>query len=55
MEVDKHINNVEKILAELKALGASRDEPILIIGGGVLADIAGFAMLFTIVAHLVLC
>lgn len=43
MEVDKHINNVEKILAELKALGASRDEPILIIGGGVLADIAGFA------------
>jgi 3-dehydroquinate synthetase len=43
MEVDKHINNVEKILAELKLLGASRDEPILIIGGGVLADIAGFA------------
>ena len=43
MEVDKDISNVEKILGELKQLGASRNEPILIVGGGVLADIAGFA------------
>lgn len=43
MEVDKDISNVENILGELKHLGASRNEPILIIGGGVLADIAGFA------------
>jgi len=43
MEVDKDISNVEKILGELKELGASRNEPILIAGGGVLADIAGFA------------
>ena len=43
MEVDKDISNVETILGELKELGASRNEPILIVGGGVLADIAGFA------------
>jgi 3-dehydroquinate synthase len=43
MEVDKDISKVETILGELKQLGAARNEPILIIGGGVLADIAGFA------------
>ncbi|MEM0966170.1 MAG: sedoheptulose 7-phosphate cyclase [Verrucomicrobiota bacterium] len=43
MEVDKDISSVETILGQLKALGASRNEPILIVGGGVLADIAGFA------------
>ena len=43
MEVDKDISKVETILGQLKQLGAARNEPILIIGGGVLADIAGFA------------
>jgi 3-dehydroquinate synthase len=43
MEVDKDISKVETILGELKQLGAARNEPILIVGGGVLADIAGFA------------
>ena len=42
-EVDKDIKNVEKILVELKANGVSRQEPVLIMGGGVIADIGGFA------------
>ena len=42
-EVDKEIKNVEQILVDLKANGVLRSEPILIVGGGVLADIAGFA------------
>ena len=42
-EVDKDIKNVEKILVELKSNGVSRQEPVLIMGGGVIADIGGFA------------
>ncbi|KAK3735232.1 hypothetical protein QZH41_008425, partial [Actinostola sp. cb2023] len=42
-EVDKHISNVEKILVALKRINVSRNQPILIVGGGVIADIAGFA------------
>jgi len=42
-EIDKDIKNVEKILVELKAKGVSRHEPVLIMGGGVIADIGGFA------------
>ena len=43
MEIDKALNTVENILGDFKSLGISRNEPILIIGGGVLADIGGLA------------
>ena len=43
MEIDKSYENVGKILGDLKQLGVSRNEPVLIMGGGVLADIGGFA------------
>ena len=43
MEVDKGIRTVEKMLGDFKALGVSRNEPVLIVGGGVLADTAGLA------------
>ena len=36
MEVDKHIKNVEKIVEDFRKLGVNRNEPILIIGGGVI-------------------
>ncbi|CAD7927440.1 unnamed protein product, partial [Amoebophrya sp. A120] len=42
-EIDKDMSNVERILVSLKAKGVCRNEPVLIVGGGVLADIAGFA------------
>jgi len=42
-EADKHIENVQEILIDLKKLGVMRNEPVLIVGGGVIADIAGFA------------
>merc|ERR1712087_892080 len=42
-EVDKDIRDVERILVDMKELGLGRHEPLLIVGGGVLADIAGFA------------
>jgi len=42
-EVDKEIGNVETILVDLKTYGVSRNEPILIMGGGVISDIGGFA------------
>merc|ERR1719189_1516196 len=42
-EIDKDIKNVEKILVELKSKGVSRHDPVLIMGGGVIADIGGFA------------
>ncbi|MGK7948144.1 MAG: sedoheptulose 7-phosphate cyclase [Xenococcaceae cyanobacterium] len=43
MEVDKGIYTVEKMLGDFKRLGVSRNEPVLIIGGGVLADTGGLA------------
>ena len=43
MEVDKGISTVEKMLGDFKRLGVSRNEPVLIIGGGVLADTGGLA------------
>ncbi|MGF1492242.1 MAG: sedoheptulose 7-phosphate cyclase [Microcoleaceae cyanobacterium] len=43
MEVDKGIHTVERMLGDLKRLGVSRNEPVLIVGGGVLADTAGLA------------
>eukprot|EP00549_Striatella_unipunctata_P000431 CAMPEP_0118688430 /NCGR_PEP_ID=MMETSP0800-20121206/8918_1 /TAXON_ID=210618 ORGANISM="Striatella unipunctata, Strain CCMP2910" /NCGR_SAMPLE_ID=MMETSP0800 /ASSEMBLY_ACC=CAM_ASM_000638 /LENGTH=939 /DNA_ID=CAMNT_0006585693 /DNA_START=30 /DNA_END=2849 /DNA_ORIENTATION=+ len=42
-EAAKDIENVQQILIDLKKLGAMRNEPLLIVGGGVVADIAGFA------------
>lgn len=43
MEVDKGIHTVEKMLGDFKNLGVSRNEPVLIVGGGVLADTGGLA------------
>jgi len=43
MEVDKGISTVERMLGDFKSLGVSRNEPVLIIGGGVLADTGGLA------------
>jgi 3-dehydroquinate synthase len=42
-EVDKDIRDVERILVALKKTGQGRQEPVLVVGGGVIADIAGFA------------
>eukprot|EP00168_Porphyra_purpurea_P000426 TRINITY_DN1046_c0_g1_i4.p1 TRINITY_DN1046_c0_g1~~TRINITY_DN1046_c0_g1_i4.p1 ORF type:complete len:888 (+),score=310.47 TRINITY_DN1046_c0_g1_i4:440-3103(+) len=43
MEVDKDISTVEKMLVDLKGRRVSRNEPVLIVGGGVMADVGGFA------------
>lgn len=43
MEVDKGIHMVERMLGDFKRLGVSRNEAVLIVGGGVLADTAGLA------------
>ena len=43
MEVDKGIGTVEKMLGDFKRLGVSRNEPVLVIGGGVLSDTGGLA------------
>ena len=43
MEVDKGIYTVEKMLGDFKRFGVSRNEPVLIVGGGVLADTGGLA------------
>lgn len=43
MEIDKSIQTVEQMLGDFKALGVSRNEPVLIVGGGVLADTGGLA------------
>ncbi len=43
MEIDKGINTVERMLGDFKRLGVSRNEPVLIVGGGVLADTGGLA------------
>lgn len=43
MEVDKCIRTVERILGDFKQIGVSRNEPVLIAGGGVLADVGGLA------------
>lgn len=42
-EVDKDISTVENMLVSLKKIKVSRNQPILVIGGGVISDIAGFA------------
>ena len=43
MEVDKGIHMVESLLADFKKVGVSRQEPVLIVGGGVIADTGGLA------------
>lgn len=43
MEVDKGIATVENMLGDFKRLGVARNEPVLIVGGGVLADTGGLA------------
>lgn len=43
MEVDKGINTVEQMLGDFKRVGVSRNEPVLIVGGGVISDTGGLA------------
>jgi len=43
MEVDKGIHTVQSLLADFKKIGVSRQEPVLIVGGGVIADVGGLA------------
>ena len=43
MEVDKGIHTVERMLGDFKRLGVSRNEAVLIVGGGVLTDTGGLA------------
>jgi 3-dehydroquinate synthase len=43
MEIDKGIHMVEQLLADFKRIGVSRQEPVLIVGGGVIADVGGLA------------
>merc|ERR1719419_2152220 len=42
-EINKDIKNVETILVDMKNHGVARNEPVLIVGGGVLGDLGGFA------------
>lgn len=42
-EVDKDISTVKNILVSLKKLGMARNEPVLVVGGGVISDVTGFA------------
>jgi len=43
MEAGKNMEAVGSILKTLKQHGVARNEPVLIIGGGVIADLGGFA------------
>lgn len=43
MEADKGLATVERMLGDFKKLGVSRNEPVLLAGGGVLADTGGLA------------
>ncbi len=42
-EEDKGLATVERMLGDFKRLGVARNEPVLIAGGGVLADTGGLA------------
>jgi len=42
-EADKNIGSVQKILQDYKKNRAKRNEPVLVVGGGVITDLAGFA------------
>ncbi len=43
MEIDKGIRTVEMMLGDFKQLGVSRQEPVLVVGGGVISDTSGLA------------
>ena len=42
-EVTKDVTTVENMLVSLKKMRVFRNEPVLVVGGGVIHDIAGFA------------
>jgi len=42
-EVDKDIKTVQQILVELMKLKVTRNEPVLVVGGGVIHDVIGCA------------
>lgn len=42
-EVDKDISTVERMLVSLKKMKVARNHPVLVVGGGVISDTAGFA------------
>jgi len=42
-EADKNIASVQRILEDYKKHRCKRNEPILVVGGGVMTDLAGFA------------
>jgi len=42
-EADKNIGSVQKILQDYKKHRCKRNEPVLVVGGGVITDLAGFA------------
>ncbi|MGB3456746.1 MAG: sedoheptulose 7-phosphate cyclase [Litorimonas sp.] len=43
MEADKGLATVERMLGDMKRVKVGRHEPVLVMGGGVLADTAGLA------------
>ena len=42
-EVDKEISSVQNLLVQLMKLRVKRNEPVLVVGGGVIHDVAGCA------------
>jgi len=42
-EINKDIKNVQAILLDMKTFGVARNEPVLIVGGGVISDLGGLA------------
>lgn len=42
-EVDKEITTVQNILVQLRKLHVKRNEPVLVVGGGVIHDVVGCA------------
>ena len=42
-ETAKSLNTFEKIVAQFNAFGLVRTEPVLVVGGGLTTDVAGFA------------
>jgi len=43
-EADKNIGSVQRILQDYKSNRCKRNEPVLVVGGGVITDLAGFAI-----------
>ena len=42
-EIDKDITNLQDVLVQLKTLGVRRNEPLLVVGNGVLHDVIACA------------